>query len=71
MEGGGSSGGRGRGEFVFCAGVCVGPSILMVVAWALGTWYLVVAYRGNGGIRVHRGIYQLQGDDNGHVGRPR
>ncbi len=26
-------------------------------------------YRGNGGIR--RGIYQLQGDDNGHVGRPR
>ena len=32
-------------------------------------WYLVVAYRGNGGI--HRGIYQLQGDDNGHVGRPR
>jgi hypothetical protein len=34
-----------------------------------GTWYLVVAYRGNGGI--HRGIYQLQGDDNGHVGRPR
>ena len=34
----------------------------------LGTWYLVVAYRGNGGIR--RGIYQLQGDDNGHVGRP-
>jgi hypothetical protein len=23
----------------------------------LGTWYLVVAYRGNGGI--HRGIYQL------------
>ena len=35
----------------------------------LGTWYLVVAYRGNGGI--HRGIYQLQGDDNGHVGRPR
>ena len=35
----------------------------------LGTWYLVVMYRGNGGIR--RGIYQLQGDDNGHVGRPR
>ena len=35
----------------------------------LGTWYLVVAYRGNGGI--HRGIYQLQGDGNGHVGRPR
>jgi len=35
----------------------------------VGTWYLVVAYRGNGGI--HRGIYQLQGDDNGHVGRPR
>ena len=34
-----------------------------------GTWYLVVVYRGNGGIR--RGIYQLQGDDNGHVGRPR
>jgi len=34
-----------------------------------GTWYLVVMYRGNGGIR--RGIYQLQGDDNGHVGRPR
>ena len=33
------------------------------------TWYLVVMYRGNGGIR--RGIYQLQGDDNGHVGRPR
>jgi hypothetical protein len=38
-------------------------------AHAIGTWYLVVAYRGNGGI--HRGIYQLQGDDNGHVGRPR
>ena len=36
---------------------------------ALGTWYLVVMYRGNGGIR--RGIYQLQGDANGHVGRPR
>ena len=36
---------------------------------AYGTWYLVVVYRGNGGIR--RGIYQLQGDDNGHVGRPR
>jgi hypothetical protein len=35
----------------------------------LGTWYLVVAYRGNG--VIHRGIvYQLQGDDNGHVGRP-
>ena len=32
-----------------------------------GTWYLVVAYRGNG--VIHRGIYQLQGDDNGHVGR--
>ena len=26
----------------------------------LGTWYLVVVYRGNGGIR--RGIYQLQGE---------
>ena len=36
---------------------------------SVGTWYLVVVYRGNGGIR--RGIYQLQGDDNGHVGRPR
>ena len=36
---------------------------------AFATWYLVVVYRGNGGIR--RGIYQLQGDDNGHVGRPR
>ena len=37
-------------------------------ACTLGTWYLVVAYRGNG--VIHRGIYQLQGDDNGHVGRP-
>jgi len=40
--------------------VCTGPGMC--------TWYLVVAYRGNG--VIHRGIYQLQGDDNGHVGRP-
>ena len=33
----------------------------------VGTWYLVVAYRGNG--VIHRGIYQLQGDDNAHVRR--
>ena len=34
------------------------------IGLVVGTWYLVVMYRGNGGIR--RGIYQLQGDDNGH-----
>jgi hypothetical protein len=39
--------------------------MLYVPRHLLGTWYLVVAYRGNGGI--HRGIYQLQGDDNGHI----
>ena len=40
---------------------------ILTQAWLIST--LVVVYRGNGGI--HRGIYQLQGDDNGHVGRPR
>jgi hypothetical protein len=28
------------------------------VTVSLGTWYLVVAYRGNGGPGIHRGIYQ-------------
>jgi hypothetical protein len=46
-------------------------SVFFVASTLLELWYfgtLVVMYRGNGGI--HRGIYQLQGDDNGHVGRP-
>ena len=51
-------------------GQTAGPGVVVLVESGvlcriLGTWYLVVAYRGNGGI--HRGIYQLQGDDNGHV----
>ena len=58
---------HGRGSERHAVGV--GQEILRPAGPGLGTWYLVVAYRGNGGI--HRGIYQLQGDDNGHVGRPR
>jgi hypothetical protein len=34
--------------------------MIILLLFLLGTWYLVVVYRGNGGI--HRGIYQLQGD---------
>jgi hypothetical protein len=50
-------------------GDLVGAATCGSKIYTLGTWYLVVTYRGNGGI--HRGIYQLQGDANGHVGRPR
>ena len=40
--------------------ICFGGGMFSPAA--IGTWYLVVAYRGNG--VIHRGIYQLQGDDN-------
>ena len=37
----------------------------------IGCDALALAAYERGNVVIHRGIYQLQGDDNGHVGRPR